>query len=89
MPKVKTRRYIAAAAAIGIALAATGCSSGGDADAEGQVTWSLAHVFPESSAVHTAAVALSEQAPEITDGRVNFTVFPGGQLGGDEELGQG
>ncbi|WP_413318053.1 TRAP transporter substrate-binding protein [Agrococcus sp. 1P02AA] len=53
------------------------------------MTLQLAHVFPDSSAVNSGAVAMQEGAPEVTDGRVAFEVFPGAQLGGDEELGAG
>ena len=72
------------------ALFLTGCSAGEAAGSDSAgVTLKLAHVFPEASAVHSAAVKMQEQAPEVTDGRVNFELFPGSQLGGDEELGTG
>lgn len=83
---VKIRRASAAALAIGSLVAVAGC--GNDSAESGDTrTLNLAHVFPDASAVHSAARALSERAPEVTDGRIGFEIFPGGQLGGDEELG--
>lgn len=77
-------------AAVGV-LAVSGCTAGtgggggGASDGE-SVSFALPHVFPESSAVHEAATAMAERAPEVTDGRVNFEVYSNSQLGGDEEL---
>lgn len=77
------------------AVLLTGCAAGvpdgGDDSGAGgsSSTLQLAHVFPEASAVHSGAVSIQEQAPEVTDGRVSFELFPGAQLGGDEELGAG
>lgn len=72
------------------ALCLTACGGGSEtAGGDGGTTLKLAHVFPEASAVHTAATAMQEQAPEVTGGRVNFELYPGSQLGGDEELGTG
>jgi tripartite ATP-independent transporter DctP family solute receptor len=71
------------------ALTLTACGGGEQSGGAKEVTLKLAHVFPESSAVHTAATSLQEKAPEVTGGRVNFELFPGSQLGGDEELGTG
>lgn len=70
-------------------LVLTACTAGANPGGGGSGTLSLPHVFPESSAVHEAALALQERAPEVTDGRVEFTVYPNSQLGGDEELGTG
>lgn len=79
------------AAAVAIAaLITSACAVGtGGGSEDGDRTLKLAHVFPESSAVHTAATELAERAPDETDGRISFEVFPGSQLGGDEELGAG
>ncbi|MFD1860260.1 TRAP transporter substrate-binding protein [Aeromicrobium camelliae] len=83
------RRAALAITAVASAALVSACSFGTGAASDGPVTLKLAHVFPESSAVHTAATALAERAPEVTDGRVKFDVYPGSQLGGDEELGAG
>lgn len=47
----------------------------------------LAHVFPEPSTVHEAAKAFADDVAERTDGAVDVTVFSGGALGGDAEMG--
>jgi tripartite ATP-independent transporter DctP family solute receptor len=81
---------IAAAAVFGLVAcsSAGGGSSASNTDtAEGQVTLKLAHIFPEGSAVQTAATSFMDGAPEVTDGRVTFELYPGGQLGSDEEMG--
>ncbi|WP_166375839.1 TRAP transporter substrate-binding protein [Aeromicrobium phragmitis] len=83
------RRAALAISAVASAALVSACSFGSGADSDGPVTLKLAHVFPEASAVHTAATTLAERAPDVTDGRVNFDVYPGSQLGGDEELGAG
>lgn len=92
MTKKSTIATLGALATMTLLL--TSCSAGvpaadGAAADDGSVTLQLAHVFPDSSAVHSGAVALQEAVPAATEGRVSFEVFPGGQLGGDEELGAG
>lgn len=90
MTKMSQQRLKIASTFAVAALCLTGCSAGEAAQGGTKsVTLKLAHVFPEASAVHTAAVKMQEKAPEVTDGRVNFELFPGSQLGGDEELGTG
>lgn len=84
---VHNKSRILAAVAAASALLAGACTAG--TGGSGETSLKLAHVFPESSAVHSAATALVDRAPDVTDGRVEFDIFPGGQLGGDEELGAG
>jgi tripartite ATP-independent transporter DctP family solute receptor len=48
----------------------------------------LAHVYPEGSPVTEASRAFAEAVEEGTGGSVEIDVFPGGELGGDQELGQ-
>jgi tripartite ATP-independent transporter DctP family solute receptor len=48
-----------------------------------------AHVYEEASAHHKWAVWAAEQIAEKTDGRVNITVFPASQLGGEAEINEG
>lgn len=48
----------------------------------------LAHVFPEVTTVGKAAIEFAQLIEQRTDGRVSITVFPSGQLGGDEAIGR-
>ena len=48
-----------------------------------------AHVYEDASAHHKWAVWAAEQIKERTDGRVNVTVFPASQLGGEAEINEG
>jgi TRAP-type transport system periplasmic protein len=48
----------------------------------------LAHVFPAQSSIGEAADMFARLADERSDGRINVTVFPAGQLGGDEAIGR-
>lgn len=73
----------------------TAAGGGGDGGGGGgggggeNVSLRLAHVFPESSPVHEAAQAFAEDVDARTEGSVEVTVFPGGALGGDREMGEG
>ena len=89
MTRMRRTRIAAPGVALVAVTALVGCAFGTDGDESESVTLDLAHTFPETSAVHSGATALAERAPDVTDGRVNFTVYPGGQLGGDEEMGAG
>ena len=53
-----------------------------------EVTWRLAHVFPEHSSVGEAANMYAKLASERSNGRIKISVFPSGQLGGDEAIGR-
>lgn len=53
-----------------------------------EVKLRLAHVFPEHSSVGEAANMLAKLAGERSGGRIAVTVFPSGQLGGDEAIGR-
>jgi len=62
------------------------CGSGGGGSADGSVTMNLGHIFPSGSATDNAAKAFAEAVNERTDGAVKINVFPGGEIGGDEEM---
>lgn len=49
----------------------------------------LGHVFAPINANHVAALKYAETIKNKTKGTVEISVFPGGQLGGDRELGEG
>jgi tripartite ATP-independent transporter DctP family solute receptor len=46
----------------------------------------LGYVFPDASVIDQAAEQLAEDVSEGTDGQVTINLFPGGQLGSDEEM---
>lgn len=52
------------------------------------VNMRLAHVFPQQSSVGEAADMFARLAAERSDGRIKVSVFPAGQLGGDEAIGR-
>lgn len=71
----------------GMVVLAAGCGGG---DGAGDATKiRMAHVFPASSAIHKAAEQFAADVDESTDGAVDVTVYPSGQLGGDVEMGEG
>lgn len=53
-----------------------------------EVSLRLAHVFPAQSSVGEAADMFARLADERSEGRIKVTVFPAGQLGGDEAIGR-
>lgn len=68
----------------------TSAEDGGDAaQPTGEtVEITLAHVFPETSPITEASREFAAMVEEETGGSVVIDVFPGGELGGDQELGQ-
>ncbi|KWX57363.1 TRAP transporter substrate-binding protein [Mycobacterium sp. NAZ190054] len=84
------RRTAALLATASLVLAACG-GGGGGGDAGGAaagppVTMNLGHVFPDGSEIDNAADAFAEAVGERTGGSVTVNVFPGGQIGSDEEM---
>lgn len=78
--------------AIGLLLA--GCadvsgpsSSGGTSNAKGK-NFRLGMVAAQNSVQHQAAEKFAELVNEKTDGSISISVFPAGQIGSDESLGQ-
>lgn len=90
MTIVRSKKLAPALLAGALAMTACGGSGGGTDTAgsgsggENEVSLRLAHVFPESSPINAAAEAFAEGAAESS---VDVTVFPGGALGGDTEMG--
>lgn len=81
----------------GVLMFATACGGGGGGEESGggeaaaasdceDVTLDLGYVFPADSVIDQAAQRLAEDASEATDGQVTINLFPGGQLGSDEEM---
>lgn len=66
-----------------------GCSSDGTvADNEGTssnsedvITIKFAHESPETSTIHDGIVNFTERVTELTDGKVEFEIFPAAQMG--------
>ena len=72
------------------AIVTAGAFAGGADEASDQtmkpVEWRLGHILPPT---HPGNLALEEAAAEIaerTEGRVDITVFPAGQIGGAKEI---
>lgn len=86
--RLKASLSVVSALALAASLAACGGSnSAGDGDGGGpSVTMSLGHVFPDGSAIDNAADAFAANVKKKTDGKVTINVFPGGQIGSDEEM---
>lgn len=79
-----------AAGMITLALAAvalSGCS-GADEGGADQRTLRLGMVAAEGSVQHDAAVHFADAVAKASDGSLEIQVFPAGQIGSDESLGQ-
>lgn len=100
--KKEARRLRYTSTLLGLLLLAAACGNGdtndgGDADTDAtagepmgeSVEITLAHVYPEDSPVTEASREFAAAVEEGTGGSVVIDVFPGGELGGDQELGQG
>jgi tripartite ATP-independent transporter DctP family solute receptor len=51
-----------------------------------EFSWKFGHGFPASHPVHTFAVEAAAQIKQDSGGRVDISVFPNSQLGGDSDL---
>lgn len=69
------------------AIALAGCS-GADAGGAEQRTLRLGMVAAEGSVQHEAAEHFADAVEEASDGSLEIQVFPAGQIGSDESLGQ-
>lgn len=76
-----------------LTVAVTGCGSGGEVPAEDQqsessetYTIQLAHGMMEDTPQHKGAEEFKRLVEEKTDGRVEVSLFPAGQLGSDVEI---
>lgn len=66
-----------------------GCNSDGDAadndgastDSDEQIMIKFAHESPETSTIHDGIVNFTERVTELTDGQVEFEIFPASQMG--------
>lgn len=67
------------------AIALTGCSS---AESDGAKTLRLGMVAAEGSVQHQSAELFAEKVSEASQGEIEVQVFPAGQIGSDESLGQ-
>lgn len=51
-----------------------------------EVNLCLAHATPETDLVHAYAQSLADEVAARTDGDVTVTIYPNGQLGGDQQM---
>lgn len=88
---MKLRKTAAGTITLAVAaLALAGCSEAGAGDAGGaeQRTLRLGMVAAEGSVQHEAAEHFAEAVDKASDGSLEIQVFPAGQIGSDESLGQ-
>ena len=76
-----TRRLAAGAAALGLALVATGAS------AQTKLKW--AHVYETSEPFHTQSVWAAGEIAKRTNNRYTIDVYPASQLGKETDINQG
>lgn len=83
--------HLSAAAALAAgALILTACGNGSESEAAGgsdeTTTLRIAHVGYEDSAYEYTLQAMNDELIERTDGRVEISTYPNGQLGGELEM---
>lgn len=78
----------AIAAALSLALVGCGGDSGGSAGGGDVTKLRLGQVDANGSVRHQAAEMFADKVREATDGALDIQVFPAGQIGSDESLGQ-
>lgn len=89
MAPTRNKISLAVAGAVSTAMALSACGGSGSAADDGAVELNIAHVWPESSPVNDAALAMAEAINEQSGGSLEARVFPAGQLGGDVEINEG
>lgn len=65
------------------AIATVALATAAAADAE---EWRMGHILPAEHPAHQAMIAAAEEIAERTDGRIEISVFPAGQIGGAKEI---
>jgi TRAP-type transport system periplasmic protein len=63
-------------------------SASGDSDKADKKEYRLGMVAAQNSVQHQAAEKFADLVNEKTDGNISISVFPAGQIGSDEQLGQ-
>ncbi|NCB02213.1 MAG: DctP family TRAP transporter solute-binding subunit [Spirochaetia bacterium] len=58
----------------------------GQAEDTGKVELKLAHIYDPSHAWHQGALRAAEVAKELSDGRIDITIYPAGQQGTEPEI---
>ena len=48
--------------------------------------WKMGHILPAEHPAHEAMIDAAEEIAERTDGRIEITVYPAGQIGGAKEI---
>jgi len=54
--------------------------------ADKKVTIKIAHVASEQNVYHQAVKHFADKATELSNGSIEFQIYPGGQLGGDRDM---
>lgn len=90
---MKHSKWRTSAATVGVigllaVLAACGTGGSGGASDAGTQTLRLGHVFSPGSTQYKAAENFAKRVEAETGGAITVDVFPAGQLGGDEDMGE-
>lgn len=64
----------------------TGSAEGQTPSADAKVTIKIAHVASEQNVYHQAVKSFTDKATELSNGTIEFKIYPGGQLGGDRDM---
>lgn len=87
---MKVRGYagMLAAGAL-LAAALTGCSAGGDSGQDDVIRLKFGIVNSDTTNYYLGCEAIADEVRKATDGRIEITVYPSGQLGNERDLYEG
>lgn len=91
---MKKRKYavtaVTAAAVLMASAALSGCGAGGSAGGDDEVIrLKFGIVNSDSSNYYFGCQAIAEEVREATDGKIEITIYPSGQLGNERDLYEG
>ena len=58
----------------------------GEGEKSDTVELTLAHIYDPGHAFHKGSLKAAEVAKELSDGRINITIYPAGQQGTEPEI---